>query len=295
MLDMSSEQHVAQSERLNALALAYIRDQKASIQAASEALQRNGQASKSLGDANSKITFVYAVIDGAVERALKNNAELKAGSDAVPEEETVLQRLTRETSVGELNDYIGDLSEAAQDAKKSVADLAVSAVHIKNMRDSYTSQEKEVRDMHQRGIAGIAEAISVAITALGQAAIAESHALNGATMDRMSNFTHRIAQKESMRIAGGYVARNAELEKAIQNLDAYGQVSKQASDVIKTALGEAKRLVTDLEVKTREVSDETARARALHAESLEAEPVATAAKVAAVETSVAAIQSPFGV
>jgi hypothetical protein len=115
------------------------------------------------------------------------------------------------------------------------------------MKDANNSQIQKARTLHTDGIAGIADRLSVVLQAVAAAALGESSAMAKDTMQRMQGNTDTIAQKEVIRIATGINETNADLAKALDDLGAYGEVAKAATDITRSGLSEMRDKLSELQ------------------------------------------------
>ena len=210
-----------------------------------------GDQTKNLEDANGQMSFIYAILGEGVKGAEQENKKMREQVLVADPSENMVQKLTRETKQRDLDEHIQMLEVSAVDTTATVADLTSASIRIKNMRDANQQQIQMARDMHARGVAGVADRLSTVIQAVGAAAIAESNAMTAETLTAMANNTDVIAQKESMRIAMGYQERNNDLVRAIESLAQYGEVNKVATEFTRSGI-QTMRENLDLMQKTAE-------------------------------------------
>jgi hypothetical protein len=251
MLNLASDAHRQRSQNLINSAVNFVQTSKEKIETIRGHLGHMADQTKNLEDANGQMSFIYAILAEGVKGAEAENKVLREDVLTPAENENMVQKLTRETRQRDLDEHIMMLETSAVDTTATVADLTTASIRIKNMRDANAQQIQMARDMHARGVAGVADRLSTVIQAVGAAAIAESNAMTAETLMTMSNNTDMIAQKESMRIAMGYEQRNSDLVRAIESLAQYGEVNKVATEFTRSNI-QTMRENLDLMQKTAE-------------------------------------------
>lgn len=265
MLDLSSDNHRQRSKDLINSAVHFVTTSGDKIQTIRQHLGHMGDQVQNLDDANGQMSFIYAIIGEGVQEAGAENKKLRENL-APKENESMVEKLTRETKVRDLNEHIQTLEISNVDTVATVADLTTASIRIKNMNDANQQQMQMARDMHSRGVAGVADRLSTVIQAVGAAAISESNAMTAETLNAMVNNTDVIAQKESMRIAMGTAARNDQLTKAIEGLTQYGEVNKAATEFTREAMVEMKKNLELMEQASIEVAKSVSASKAVVAD-----------------------------
>lgn len=262
MLNLASDEHQQRSQNLINSAVNFVQTSKSKIETIREHLSHMADQTKNLEDANGQMSFIYAILGEGVKGAEDENKKLRQEILTQPENENMVQKLTRETKQRDLDEHIAMLEISAVDTTATVADLTSASIRIKNMRDANQQQIQMARDMHARGVAGVADRLSTVIQAVGAAAIAESNAMTAETLNTMANNTDVIAQKESMRIAMGYEARNSDLERAIESLQQYGEVNKVATEFTRNNIQVMRENLELMEKTARDVADTVLESKA---------------------------------
>lgn len=251
MLNLATDEHQQRSENLIKSAVNFVQTSKDKIETIRGHLGHMGDQTKNLEDANSQMSFIYAILGEGVKGAEGENKKMREQVVQQPTSENMVEKLTRESKQRDLDEHIQMLEVSAVDTTATVADLTSASIRIKNMIDANQQQIQMARDMHARGVAGVADRLSTVIQAVGAAAIAESNAMTAETLNAMANNTDVIAQKESMRIAMGYQDRNNDLVRAIESLAQYGEVNKVATEFTRSGI-QTMRENLDLMQKTAE-------------------------------------------
>lgn len=255
MLNLATDEHQQRSQNLINSAVNFVQTSKSKIETIREHLSNMGGQIQNLDDANSQMSFIYAILGEGVKGAENENKKLREAVLQAPETENMVEKLTRESKQRDLNEHIQMLEVSAADTTATVADLTSASIRIKNMNDANQSQIQMARDMHARGVAGVADRLSTVIQAVGAAAIAESNAMTAETLHTMSANTDIIAQKESMRIAMGLQDRNNDMVRAIESLAQYGEVNKVATEFTRQGIETLRENLSLMEQTAREVAE----------------------------------------
>lgn len=266
MLNLASDEHRQRSQNLINSAVNFVQTSKEKIETIRGHLGSMADQTKNLEDANSQMSFIYAILGEGVKGAEQENKKLREGLTKDSESENMVQKLQRETQQRDINEHIQMLEISAVDTVATVADLTSASIRIKNMIDANQQQIQMARDMHARGVAGVADRLSTVIQAVGAAAIAESNAMTAETLTAMSNNTDVIAQKESMRIALGIQDRNSDLERAIESLAQYGEVNKVATEFTRNGIQTMRENLDLMQKTARDVAETVMESKAVVAD-----------------------------
>ena len=103
------------------------------------------------------------------------------------------------------------------------------------------------------------------------------------TLQQMAENTNKVAQKESIRIAMGIDEQNEDLKKAIDDLGAYGEVVRAATNITREGLTDMRSKLDELKKLATEVQGDVHDAIAVNAEisSPSGAPAAKAAQPSA--------------
>lgn len=255
MLNLATDEHQQRSQNLINSAVNFVQTSKSKIETIREHLSHMGDQVQNLDDANSQMSFIYAILGEGVKGAEGENKKLREAVLTAPATENMVEKLSRENKQRDLNEHIQMLEISAADTTATVADLTSASIRIKNMNDANQSQIQMARDMHARGVAGVADRLSTVIQAVGAAAIAESNAMTAETLNAMAANTDVIAQKESMRIAMGLQDRNEDMVRAIESLAQYGEVNKVATEFTRQGIETLRENLSLMEQTAREVAE----------------------------------------
>ncbi len=102
------------------------------------------------------------------------------------------------------------------------------------------------------------------------------------TLNQMAQNTNKVAQKESIRIAMGIEEQNTDLAKAIDDLGAYGEVVRAATNITREGLTDMRAKLDELKKLAEDVQGDVHDAIGVHADVARpqervAEPEATGA------------------
>jgi hypothetical protein len=288
MLNLATDEHQQRSQRLIDSAVNFVQTSKGKIETIREHLSHMGDQIQNLDDANGQMSFIYAILGEGVKGAEAENKKIREEVITPRENENMVEKLTRENKQRDLNEHIQMLEVSAADTTATVADLTSASIRIKNMNDANQSQIQMARDMHARGVAGVADRLSTVIQAVGAAAIAESNAMTAETLKAMSDNTDVIAQKESMRIALGIQDRNNDIVRAIESLAQYGEVNKVATEFTRQGIETMRENLELMQATAREVADSV-----LESKSVVADIVMGSEPKAKEEAAKKTVKSPF--
>ncbi len=288
MLNLATDEHQQRSQNLINSAVNFVQTSKDKIETIRGHLSHMGDQTKNLEDANSQMSFIYAILGEGVKGAEAENKKMREEVVKSPQTENMVEKLTREGKQRDLDEHIQMLEVSAVDTTATVADLTSASIRIKNMIDANQQQIQMARDMHARGVAGVADRLSTVIQAVGAAAIAESNAMTAETLNAMANNTDVIAQKESMRIAMGYEARNNDLVRAIESLAQYGEVNKVATEFTRSGIQTMRENLETMQRTAEEVAQTV-----LESKAVVADIVMGADQPAANDTPAPKAKSPF--
>lgn len=289
MLNLATDEHQQRSQNLINSAVKFVETSKSKIETIRGHLSHMGDQTQNLDDANGQMSFIYAILGEGVKDAEGENKKLREAVLKSPETENMVEKLTREGKQRDLNEHIQMLEVSAADTVATVADLTSASIRIKNMIDANQQQIQMARDMHARGVAGVADRLSTVIQAVGAAAIAESNAMTAETLNTMAANTDVIAQKESMRIAMGLTDRNDAMQRAIEGLAQYGEVNKVATEFTRQGIEAMRENIELMEKTAREVAETV-----LESKSVVADVVMGADKKAPADSKeTKKVKSPF--
>ena len=150
-------------------------------------------------------------------------------------------------------------------------------------------QAIRARAMHSQGISGVADRLSVVLQAVSSAALGEASAMAKDTLQQMAQNTNKVAQKESIRIAMGIEEQNSDLSKAIDDLGAYGEVVRAATNITREGLSDMRNKLDELKKLAEDVQGDVQDSIAVNADVARPQSAAARTPAAAGEPT----PSPF--
>jgi hypothetical protein len=267
LLDITSDEHKDRQKALVKTALSFVQTANERVGSVREHLGRMNTQVENLFDANGQMNTIYAVMNEGIKDAGTENMKIRETLQAPAEPETdSLKRLQREQAKGDIEAHITMLDDSARDTMTTSADLVSQSIRIKTMKDANDTQITKARTLQTQGVAGVADRLSVVLQAVSAAALGESSAMARDTLLRMTENTNKVAQKETIRVATGIDESNAEVLKAIDDLGAYGEVMKAATQIQRQGLTEMRQNLEALQTLAHETTDVVRDAVAVHAD-----------------------------
>lgn len=286
LLDISADDHKQRQKELVDSALNFVNTAKSRVGAVRQHLGQMNDQVENLFDANNMMGSVYAILNEGIKKATDNNQKVRdqlqppaAGA------EDMISQMSREQKKMAVEQHITMLDASTADTMATYADLTSGAIRIKTMKDAVDQQAIRARTMHSQGISGVADRLSVVLQAVSSAALGEASAMAKDTLQQMADNTNKVAQKESIRIAMGVQEQNSDLAKAIDDLGAYGEVVRTATNItregitdMRAKLDELKKLAEDVQGDVQDsiaVNADTARQGGTSAKAKQAAPAST--------------------
>jgi chromosome segregation ATPase len=289
LLDISTEEHRDRQKALVDSAVGFVNTAKTRVASVRQHLGQMNEQVENLFDANNMMGTCYAILNEGIKDAAANNQKVRqelvepAGGG-----EDMITKMTREQKKMAVEQHMTLLDASAADTMATYADLTSGAVRIKTMKDAVDQQMNRARAMHSQGISGVADRLSVVLQAVSSAALGEASAMAKDTLQQMAENTNKVAQKESIRIAMGIEEQNDDLKKAIDDLGAYGEVVRAATNITREGLTDMRAKLDELKKLAEDVQGDVHDAIAVNAET------AAQAKAPAAQTAApSATPSPF--
>ena len=257
LLDLTSDEHIKRQAALVERALLFVNNGKTRFGSIRGHLDKMVTQIEGLGDNNSNMVQIYAVLNEATKMAEDSNQKKREGLVAAPESENLIDKMKREQAKQDIDEHIGVLATATVDTMQAFGDLTTEAIKIRNMEAATKKQGDSARAMHSRGIASVASQLSTVVTAVNSAAINEAQAMASGTLAEMTRVTNEVARKESIRIATGRGEVNTDLEAMLDQLAQFGDVQKEATDITRDALTRMRENLAELEAMATDVGKDT--------------------------------------
>ncbi|WP_119389449.1 hypothetical protein [Taklimakanibacter lacteus] len=267
LLDISADDHKQRQKALVDAAVNFVVTAKTRVGSVREHLaQMNGQV-ENLFDANNMMGTVYAIMNEGIKQASDGNQNIRDELQPPAQgAEDMIAQMAREQKKMAVEQHITMLDASAADTMATYADLTSGAIRIKTMKDAVDQQAIRARTMHSQGISGVADRLSVVLQAVSSAALGEASAMAKDTLQQMAQNTNKVAQKESIRIAMGIEEQNSDLSKAIDDLGAYGEVVRAATNITREGLSDMRSKLDELKKLAEDVQGDVQDAIAVNAD-----------------------------
>lgn len=231
LLDISSPEHKERQKRLVDAAQNFVITTEQRVGSVLNHYGAMGDQIIKLGDNNTRLQTVYAVMTDAAGNAAAKNTEIFKEFATVPENETTTAKIKRENKQLDVQDYIDSMNSSTLEANETLADLTTQGLRIKNLKDTNREQVTKTRKLHSSGVAGVADRLSTVLQTVSNAALNESAELAGNTVIRMNSSTDLMAQKESLGVAKRIGEEGKKLEAAIDQLISYRDTANQTAEL----------------------------------------------------------------
>lgn len=241
LLDITSDEHKDRQKALVANALRFCETANERVGSVRKHLGLMNAQVDHLYDSNAQMNLIFAVMNEGIKDAGAKNLEIRESLSAPRDGEDSLQKIQREQAKADIEGHITMLDESALDTMGTSADLTSQSIRIKTMKEANDTQISKARTLQTQGVAGVADRLSVVLQAVSAAALGESSAMARDTLARMRENTNLVAQKETIRVAAGVDESNAEIEKAIEDLNSYGDVMRAATDIQRAGITELRK------------------------------------------------------
>ncbi|MGE0239581.1 MAG: hypothetical protein AB7F09_11930 [Parvibaculaceae bacterium] len=267
LLDISADDHKQRQKDLVDAAVNFVNTAKTRVGSVREHLGQMNDQVENLFDANNMMGTVYAIMNEGIKSASEGNQKVR-DELAPPAQgaEDMIAQMAREQKKMAVEQHITMLDASAADTMATYADLTSGAIRIKTMKDAVDQQTIRARTMHSQGISGVADRLSVVLQAVSSAALGEASAMAKDTLQQMAQNTNKVAQKESIRIAMGIEEQNSDLSKAIDDLGAYGEVVRAATNITREGLSDMRNKLDELKRLAEDVQGDVQDAIAVNAD-----------------------------
>lgn len=267
LLDISADDHKQRQKDLVDAAVNFVNTAKTRVGSVRGHLTKMNDQVENLFDANNMMGTVYAIMNEGIKEAAEANLQTReALQPPAPGSEDMIAQMAREQKKMAVEQHITMLDASAADTMATYADLTSGAIRIKTMKDAVDQQAIKARAMHSQGISGVADRLSVVLQAVSSAALGEASAMAKDTLQQMAENTNKVAQKESIRIAMGIEEQNNDLSKAIDDLGAYGEVVRAATNITREGLTDMRAKLDELKKLAEDVQGDVHDAIGVHAD-----------------------------
>lgn len=268
LLDLTSEEHKQRQKELVNSAQDFVNNCDERVGSVLGHLDSMTGQIEGLSNVNNGMQSIYAIVSEASGEASKNNQQVRDGfmppKDGTAE--TPIAQMQRESKKQAVEEFVTQLDASTVDTMKTYSDLSSQAVRIKQMKDANREQVSKTRELHSSGIAGVADRLSTVLQAVSAAALNESAEAAKQSIGTMTDKTNAVAMKESIRTAMGIKDAAAGLNKAVDDLAAYGEVLRTSSQITRDGVQEIKQGLSNLQESIKKTSADLKDAYAVNAE-----------------------------
>lgn len=267
LLDLTSEQHKQRQKGLVNAAQDFVNKSDSRVGTVLEHLEMMTGQVEGLSNVNNGMQSIYAIVTEASKDAAETNQKIRDGFvKKEGTEESPIEQLQRENKKQAAEEYITAMDGSTIDTMKTFQDLTSQAIRIKQMKDANREQVSKTRELHSSGIAGVADRLSTVLQAVSAAALNESSEAAKMSISTMNDKTNAVAMKESIRTAMGIKDAAAGLNKAVDDLAAYGEVLRSSSEITREGVKEIKQGLSTLEESIKKTKKDLQDAYAVNAD-----------------------------
>jgi hypothetical protein len=189
-------------------------------------------------DGNKNMTKVYAIMNDGMKGANKVNAEMRGTLVLPGDDESALDKLSREEKLQALDTHVGHLARSQGETMGAYGDLTQQAIRVHTMRTATDQQIQTARRINTEGVAATADRLATVMTAVSGAALGEASEAAKDTLNRMRQSTNEISSREVIRVAMGTSAVNDQLETVFQELEDIREVQQVATGITRNSMSE---------------------------------------------------------
>ena len=267
LLDLTSEEHKVRQKALVNAAQDFVNNCDERVGSVLGHLDGMTGQIEGLSNVNNGMQSIYAIVSEASKDASDGNQKVRE-TYMPPKEggETPIQQMQRENKKQAAEEFITAMDSSTVDTMKTYSDLSSQAVRIKQMKDANREQVSKTRELHSSGIAGVADRLSTVLQAVSAAALNESAEAAKQSIGTMTDKTNAVAMKESIRTAMGIKDAAIGLNKAVDDLAAYGEVLRTSSQITRDGVQEIKAGLGALQESIKKTTADLKDAYAVNAE-----------------------------
>lgn len=301
LLDISSEEHKARSEKLVGKANAYIDTTYERTTSVLEGLRRLSGQIDNLADANGGMHQVFAIISDGMKDAEKKNEALRDTLQAPAGEESAIARMQRDQKRLEVEEYIGLTLQQSADNVQAIQSLTNESLQIRSLRDTNNQQIGATQTLSSSGVSGIASQLATVLQGVSAASLDQSRETSALNIDKMNRINEGYLKKSVMQSAMGVYRQNDELVRTIDRLRDTGEFIRNVNDAVGTGVRELRQNLNEMEKVAKSMKDDVDASVAISADTIKDDlNEAAAGKKPAANDSVKpeekkpAAASPFG-
>ncbi len=260
MLDISSDDHVAAHEKLKQTSLDFIGTSETRIDSVLGNVESVNELTAETARKNGKLVLMSAIMNEAVKTALANNqqtlAEFAAPADAAAAAaEDEITKAEREETHGAVQRFIKSVSLADTHTTEVRNALTREKDSLNSMLESNQARIRGTKHLRTSGIANMSTEMAITMTALADAANAESVQMAQTMVDAMGQTALDIRSKEVLRQVSDLGVRNQQLAAAIlatQQTEATARAGVEAQHDALVEMNKNLRGLTDVTLGLQE-------------------------------------------
>lgn len=256
LLDMSKDENRDRVIQLRDSASNFIstaRDRTGSLRGQFE--QLSGQIT-GVEDSNQNMLKVYAVLNEGMKDATAKNTGMRGDLADASDEESMVQKMTREEKLRALDTHVSHLSRSQGETMAAYGDLNQQAIRVHTMRSSTDQQIDTARQINTQGVAATADRLATVLTAVSAAALGEASSAAQDTLGRMRQSTNDISSREVIRVAMGVSTINDQLETVFQELEEIREVQQAATGIVRNGMTEMNERMVQLQETAKMAKDD---------------------------------------
>jgi hypothetical protein len=209
-------------------------------------------------DSNQSMIKVYAVLNEGMKDASKNNAEIRVPLTDAPEDESMVDKMTREEKLRALDGHVSHISRSQGETMAAYGDLNQQAIRVHTMRQSTDQQIDTARQINTQGVAATADRLATVLTAVSGAALGEASEAAKDTLSRMRTSTNDISSREVIRVAMGVSTVNDQLETVFKELEDIREVQQAATGIVRNGMTEMQERMVQLRESANSAKEDLA-------------------------------------
>lgn len=266
LLNISDEGHVENNKKLVESAQKFVNDTSKEVDGVRNHLGEMETQTRRLGDGNTKLQTIYALLTDAVKDAAKANKETSETLKVAEAEESTLAKMKREEKLNTANGFIKSMDFAMVDTLETYGGLAEESVRINAMSDMCQQQIADVNKLATSGVAGVASSLATVVTGVAQTALNESSEMAKGSIAAMHDRTLALTAQGSISAAMGVGQLAEEFNKAVAGMDQMYQGLKTATKIRATGLENLKTSKAAMEEAAKALQEAVKEATEVHAE-----------------------------
>lgn len=219
LLNITDEGHIAQNKKLIESAQGFVNNTSKEVNGVQTHLSDMEAQTKRLGDGNSKLQGIYAILTDAVKDAATANKDCSVSFKTPAADEGALAKMKREDQLGTVNNFIKTMDFAMVDTLETYQGLAEENVRVQAMGDMCQQQIADVNKLATSGVAGVASSLATVVTGVAQTALNESSMMAKNSIAAMHDRTIQLTAQGSIQAAMGIGTLADDFNKAVAGMN----------------------------------------------------------------------------